>query len=408
MAVQQIVIVGAGLAGAKTAQALRDKGYTGSITLVGDEARRPYERPPLSKGFLQGKSPLDKAYVHEESWYAGHEVDLRLGVAVTTIDRSAREVGLADGSRLPYDKLVLATGASPRPLPGAEPGAAGVHYLRRAEDAERLKDLLGGIEGLLVVGAGWIGLEVTAAARAAGVRVTVLESLDLPLLRVLGPEIAQVFADLHTAHGVDLRLGTHLAGITPGATPSVELADGTRIEADAVLVGIGAAPNTALAEAAGLAVDNGVLVDAALRTSDPDVLAVGDVANAAHPVLGTRVRVEHWANALNQPATAAATLLGEQAEYTNLPYFYTDQFDLGMEYVGHLGPDGYDRVVVRGELDKREFIAFWLRGNRVRAAMNVNVWDVVGDLKALILSGKTVDPAALADLGTPLGGLVSQ
>ncbi|OLR93304.1 NAD(P)/FAD-dependent oxidoreductase [Actinokineospora bangkokensis] len=403
MTVNSIVIVGAGLAGAKTAEALRDKGYRGSITLVGDERRRPYERPPLSKDYLAGKAGFDDAYVHPEEWYAEHDVDLRLGTAATAIRRAEHQVELADGSTLDYDKLVLATGASPRPLAGAEPGAEGVHYLRRAEDADGIKALLEPDKHVVVVGAGWIGLEVAAAARQAGARVTVVESAELPLLAVLGREIAQVFADLHTEHGVDLRLGTKIEQITPGRKPSVVIG-GERVEADAVVVGIGAAPNTRLAEEAGLAVDNGVLVDAALRTSDPDVLAVGDIANAEHPTLGGRVRVEHWANALNQPTTAAATLLGEDDAYDELPYFFTDQYDLGMEYTGHAGPD--NRVVVRGDLGKREFIAFWTSGGRVIAAMNVNVWDVTEVFKALISQGTPVDADRLADQGRPLEDLV--
>jgi 3-phenylpropionate/trans-cinnamate dioxygenase ferredoxin reductase subunit len=396
VATRRIVIVGAGLAGARAAEALRGKGFDGSVTLVGEEPHRPYERPPLSKEYLAGKADRESAFVHPEAWYAEHDVELRTGTAVTAIDRAAREVVLAGGGRLGYDTLLLTTGASPRTLPGT---GAGVHTLRRVDDSDRLREVLAGGGHLAVVGAGWIGLEVAAAARQAGLRVTVLEALDLPLVRVLGPEIAAVFADLHTAQGVELRLGTPIEGVTANR---VRLADGTAVDADAVLVGIGAAPNTALASSAGLAVDNGVLTDGALRTSDPAILAAGDVANAEHPLLGRRIRVEHWANARNQPATAAATALGEDASYQELPYFYTDQYDLGMEYVGYVEPGGYDRVVVRGDLDRREFIAFWLAGNRVLAVMNVNVWDVGDPIKALIRAGGPVDPDALADPDTPL------
>ncbi|GAA4202731.1 NAD(P)/FAD-dependent oxidoreductase [Actinocatenispora rupis] len=398
-AVRRVVIVGAGLAGAKAAETLRDKGFDGSVTLVGDEPHRPYERPPLSKDYLAGKVDRDTVFVHDTSWYAEHDVTLRLGVAATAVDRAAHRVELADGDALDYDRLLLTTGSSPRTLPGA----AGVHYLRRVEDTERIRRILDTGGHLAVVGAGWIGLEVAAAARQAGMRVTVLESLDLPLLRVLGPEVARVFADLHTDHGVDLRLGVSPTDV---AADGVRLADGTRIDADAVVVGIGAVPNTGLAERAGLRVDNGVVTDAALRTSDPDVLAAGDVANAFHPLLRRHIRVEHWANALNQPGTAAATILGADAGYDELPYFYTDQYDLGMEYLGHVGPDGYDRVVVRGDLAGREFVAFWLRDGRVLAGMNVNVWDVTEPVKALIRSGRPIDAGVLADTGTDLAALV--
>ncbi|RSN39157.1 FAD-dependent oxidoreductase [Amycolatopsis sp. WAC 04197] len=385
------VIIGAGLAGAKAAEALRDKGFDGRIVLLGDEGQRPYERPPLSKDMLTGKA--DSAFVHDEGWYSGHEVDLRLGARVTAIHRAAHEVELADGTRVGYTKLLLATGAEPRVLPGME----GALTLRRLGDSERLRQVLATGSRLAVVGAGWIGLEVAAAARQAGLDVTVLEALELPLLPVLGPDAAKVFADLHTAHGVELRLGAKVAGT---GAKHVSLADGTRVDADAVLVGIGAIPNTALAEAAGLTVDNGVRVDAHLRTVDPDIFAAGDVANADHPFLGRPVRVEHWANALKQPAVVAAGMLGKDETYDELPYFFTDQYDLGMEYLGHNA--GHDRVVFRGDVEAREFIAFWLKEGRVLAGMNVNVWDVGDPIKALIRGGRPVNPDRLADTSVPL------
>jgi 3-phenylpropionate/trans-cinnamate dioxygenase ferredoxin reductase component len=395
MTASTFVIVGGGLAGAKAAEALRARGFDGQLTLIGEETHLPYERPPLSKDYLTGKTGLDSVFVHDADWYAGHQVDLRLGVAATGIDRASRRVALADGSAVGYDKLLLATGASPRRLPHVD----GVHYLRTIGDCERIRDILATASHLAVIGGGWIGLEVAAAARQAGLRVTVLETLELPLLRVLGREMARVFADLHTAHGVDLRLGVSIGEISGHG---VRLADGTEIEADAVVAGIGATPNTQLAERAGLEVSDGVVTGASLATSDPDIFAAGDIARAFHPLLGRHLRVEHWANALNSPATAAAAMLGEQASYEELPYFYTDQYDLGMEYVGHVGPGGYDRLVVRGDLTAREFIAFWLSGGRVQAGMNVNVWGVTDPVKALIRSGRLVEAAALADPGTPL------
>jgi 3-phenylpropionate/trans-cinnamate dioxygenase ferredoxin reductase subunit len=286
-------------------------------------------------------------------------------------------------------------------VPGAD--AAGVHYLRRIGDSEAIRSTFGG--RLVVIGAGWIGLEVAAAARQAGSEVTVVEVAELPLLAVLGPEIATVFADLHRGQGVDLRLATQLTEVVTdgGRATGVRLADGTVIDADAVVIGVGIRPNSELAEAAGLTVDNGVVVDASLRSSDNDVFAAGDVANALHPLLGRHIRVEHWANALNQPATAAATMLGGTEPYDELPYFYTDQYDLGMEYIGYVEPRGYDRVVVRGDAAAREFVAFWLDAqNRVLAGMNVNVWDVVDPIKAIIRAGRPVDPDRLADPDTPL------
>jgi len=397
--VSDFVIVGAGLAGAKAAEALREQGFDGRVILVGAEPHRPYERPPLSKGYLAGKTDREKVFVHAKDWYAEHRVEFTPQLPATRLDRAAHQVELADGTTIGYDKLLLATGSSPRRLevPGAD--ADGVHHLRTLDDSDVLRDLLANTGRLVVIGAGWIGLEVTAAARQAGVEVTVVESAELPLLRVLGPEVAQIFADLHIQHGVDVRFGATLAEITTadGKVTGIMLDDGAQIPADAVLVGIGAAPNTGLAEAAGLAVDNGVLVDAGLRTADPDIFAAGDLANAEHPRLGRRIRVEHWANALKQPKTAAANMLGGDSEYTDLPYFYTDQFDLGMEYVGYVEPGEYDQVVFRGDVPGREFIAFWLKDSRVLAGMNVNVWDVTDPIKALIGSGAAIDPARLAD-----------
>jgi 3-phenylpropionate/trans-cinnamate dioxygenase ferredoxin reductase subunit len=385
------VIVGGGLAGAKAAEALREQGYDGELILFGDEQLLPYERPPLSKSYLIGDSPFEEAIVHPDSWYADHEVDLRLGSRVSALRPDEHAVEAA--GRVSYDKLLLATGSAPRHLPGDD----ALLHLRRRGDSDAIKSTFGHGR-LVIVGGGWIGLEVAAAARQAGTDDTVLEALEVPLQTAIGPELGQVFADLHLEHGVDLRTGVSVAEVHPDG---VRLRDDTRIDADAVLIAIGARPDTSLAEAAGLAVDNGVLVDAALRTSDPDIYAIGDIANEEHPFLGRRVRVEHWANALNQPATAAAAMLGNPASYTELPYFYTDQYDLGMEYVG-LAQD-YADVVFRGDRAAREFIAFWLDGDqRVLAGMNVNVWDVVEPIKELIASRAPVDPKRLADPDIPL------
>ncbi|MGW4382946.1 NAD(P)/FAD-dependent oxidoreductase [Kitasatospora sp. NPDC004531] len=394
-----IVIIGASLAGAKAAEALRAEGYGGPITLVGDEHERPYERPPLSKGYLLGKEEREKIYVHPADWYRQHDVTLRLGVAATAIDPAAHTVTLEDGSRLPYSKLLLATGSSPRRLP--VPGGDGefVRTLRRVGDSEGLREAFKPGARVVIVGAGWIGLEAAAAARTAGAEVTVLEALELPLLRVLGREVAQVFADLHREHGVDLRFGAKVEELR---ADGVRLADGTTVPADVLLVGVGISPNTALAKAAGLAVDNGVRTDQHLATSDPDIFAAGDVANAFHPLFGKPIRVEHWANALNQPAVAAAAMLGKDTSYDRVPYFFTDQYDLGMEYTGWVEPGGYDRVVFRGDVAGREFIAFWLSGGKVLAGMNVNVWDVTDPIRELVRSGRAVDPERLGDPAVPL------
>jgi 3-phenylpropionate/trans-cinnamate dioxygenase ferredoxin reductase subunit len=404
MSTDAYVIVGASLAGAKATETLREQGFDGPITLIGEETERPYERPPLSKDYLLGKADRETIYVHPQSWYAEHGVDLRLGTRVTGLDPAAHEVSLADGSRIGYAKLLLATGSSPRRLtvPGAD--ADGVHYLRRAADSDQIKAAFQTASRVAVIGAGWIGLETAAAARTAGAEVTILEAAKLPLLRVLGPEVAQIFADLHGDHGVDLRFGVQVDQITgsAGRADGVRLADGSHVPADAVIVGVGITPNSQLAEEAGLEVGNGVVVDARLRSSNPDIYAAGDVANAFHPGLGRHIRVEHWANALHQPQTAARGMLGQDVAHDLVPYFYTDQYDLGMEYAGYVEPGGYDQVVFRGDVPGREFIAFWLGGGRVLAGMNVNIWDVNETIQAMVRGGRVVDPGQLADASVAL------
>ncbi len=406
--VTSVVVIGAGLAGAKTAEALRAQGYAGAITLIGDEPHLPYERPPLSKDYLQGKAERGTVFVHPEQWYADNSVSVLRSTHATAIHRTSSTVALGDGTELPYDKLVIATGSSPRPLTVEGADLEGVYYLRRLDDSDRLRGVLNTASRIAVIGGGWIGLEVAAAARMAGVEVTLIEMAALPLAGVLGPEVAPVFADLHTRHGVDLRTGFGVAALTgdDGRVVAVQLEDGTAVAVEAVVVGVGITPNVQLAVDAGLEVDDGILVDEHLRTNDPDIYAVGDVANAWHPVLAKRIRVEHWANALNHPPVAAAGILGGEASYDRQPYFYSDQYDLGMEYTGYAAPGGYDGVVIRGDLEKLEFIAFWTAQGVVLAGMNVNVWDVTDDIKALIAGGRPVDADQLADPAVPLASLL--
>ncbi|MDI5961470.1 NAD(P)/FAD-dependent oxidoreductase [Streptantibioticus silvisoli] len=413
------LIVGAGLAGAKAAETLRAEGFTGRVILIGDERDHPYERPPLSKGYLLGQDDRDSVFVHETAWYAEHDVELHLGQPVTTLDRAAKTVTLGDGTPLSYDKLLLATGAEPRRLdiPGTD--LVGVHHLRRLAHAERLRAVLASLGRenghLVVAGAGWIGLEVAAAARSYGAEVTVVEPAPTPLHAALGPELGAVFADLHREHGVRFAFGTRLTAIEgqDGLVLAARTDDGDEHPCHDVLAAIGAAPRVALAESAGLALvpaaeGGGIAVDAGLRTSDPDIFAAGDCAAARHPLLGIRLRVEHWSNALDGGAAAARAMLGRDVSYDKVPYFFTDQYDLGMEFCGHAAPGSYDQVVVRGDIGKREFVAFWLgggqdgRGPRLRAAMNVNVWDVTDTLQAVIRAGRPVDPGRLADPGVPL------
>ncbi|WP_166354448.1 NAD(P)/FAD-dependent oxidoreductase [Phytoactinopolyspora limicola] len=404
-AAQTFVIVGGGLAGAKAAETLRAEGFDGRVVLIAGEAELPYERPPLSKGYLLGSDDRSKALVHHRDWYTEQDVELRLDTRVTAVDSSAHEVELAGGERIGYHKLLLATGSVPRRLdaPGAD--LASVFYLRELPDADHLLDVLEPGHRVAVVGGGWIGLEVAAAARTHGAEVALVELTDLPLLPVLGPEVAQVFAELHREHGVDLHLGTGIREVigADGRVVAVVTATGAEIMADTVVVGIGARPALELAEMAGLAVDDGVLVDASLRTSDPDIYAAGDIAEVDHPSLGGRVRVEHWANALDGGPVAARAMLGHDVSYDRLPYFFTDQYDLGMEYIGHAPPGSYDDVVLRGDVAGRAFYAFWLSAGRVLAGMHVNLWDDgVGPVEALVRSGRTVDASKLADPAVPI------
>jgi 3-phenylpropionate/trans-cinnamate dioxygenase ferredoxin reductase subunit len=400
------VIVGGGLAGAKAAETLREEGFDGDVVLFGSEHERPYERPPLAKGFLLGKDTRDSVFVHPPQWYAEHRVDLRTGVEVAMIDPAAH-LATFDGGTIAYDKLLLATGAHARriDIPGA--GLDNVRYLRTLPESEALRAGFTPDARVVIVGAGWIGLEAAAAARTAGSAVTVLEPQPGALRGVLGPELGDKFAALHRSHGVEFRFGESAAEFLaagPGSARvgSVVTTSGAELPADLVVVGIGAVPNDHLARSAGLEVDNGVVTDSGLRTSDPDVFAAGDVASSFLPLLGRHVRVEHWSNALNGGKAAARAMLGQHVEYNRVPYFYSDQYDLGMECSGLPSPGAYDEVVYRGDSETLEFIAFWLSDSRLVAGMNVNVWDVTSEIQSLILSAKPLDPARLANPAIPV------
>jgi len=399
----EFLIIGGGQAGAKAAETLRLEGFEGGICLIGDEPVLPYLRPPLSKDYLQGRADRESVFVHPPGWYGDNDIEVVLANAATGLDRH-HNVVLADGSRRRYDRVLLCTGSSPRLLtiPGSD--LNGVHYLRRIQDSERIKAAFVGSPRVVIIGGGWIGLETAAAARAAGLTVTLLESAALPLVGVLGPHVAQVFADLHRDQGVDVRCGVKVERLTglDGSVDGVTLGDGTVIPADVVIAGVGITPNVALAEAAGIVVDNGIVVDEHLQSSNPDVFAAGDVANAFNRRLDRHVRVEHWANAEYQPAIAAMSMMGRTAIYDRLPFFYSDQYDLGLEYTGYAEPDEYDRVVFRGNIDSRKFVAFWLSGHRVLAGMNVNTWDVSEQIEAIVASNRKVDVNRLADVSIAL------
>jgi 3-phenylpropionate/trans-cinnamate dioxygenase ferredoxin reductase component len=399
------VIAGASLAGAKAAETLRDEGFDGDILLIGAEPERPYERPPLSKGYLLGNDPRDAVYVHPADWYDEHDVRLIEGITVTEIDPATRTIattGPAGELDLSYDRLLLATGASPRRLsfPGSD--REEVLYLRTITDSDRLRSAFQPGTRVVVAGAGWIGLETTAAARTADCPVTVLEPQPGALHDQVGPELGAVFADLHRVHGVEFRFGEKAVEFRPGM---VITSGGAEIPADVLVVGIGAAPNDGLAARAGLETGNGVLTDAALRTSDPNIFAAGDAANSFHPLLGRRVRVEHWANALNGGPAAARSMLGQPVSYDRVPYYYSDQYELGMECAGLPAPGAYDQVLYRGDQRALEFVAFWLANGAVVAGMNVNVWDVQDDIQSLIRSGRPIDPALLTNPEIPLTDL---
>jgi 3-phenylpropionate/trans-cinnamate dioxygenase ferredoxin reductase component len=403
---QTFVIVGASLAGAKAAETLRTEGFAGRVVLVGAEPERPYERPPLSKDYLQGKAERDKVFVQEASFYSDHDIELRVGERVTELDPGHRELALGTGKRLSFDRLLLATGAEPRRLsvPGGD--LEGIHYLRTLADSDALRQRLGAGGKLVVVGAGWIGAEVAASARQLGADVTVIDPFSVPLERVLGSEVGAIYRDVHRDHGVELLLGTGVSAFDGSSrVERVSTDDGREIECDTVVVGVGVEPRTQLAADGGLAVDNGILVDERLETSVPGIFAAGDVANHLHPLLG-RLRVEHWANALNQGPAAARGMLGSSEAYERLPYFFSDQYDVGMEYSGHASE--WDRVVFRGDVGKREFIVFWLSGDRVLAGMNVNVWDVTEPIQRLIRERVAVRDDRLADTDVPLEELVHQ
>ena len=398
------VIVGGGLAGAKAAETLRAEGFTGEIVLFGDESEVPYERPPLSKDYLLGKKPRESAYVHPAEWYAENSVDLRTGVSVAAIERPTHTV-IVEGGTQHYDKLLLATGAAPRHLDIPGEALDGVRTLRKLPDSDALREEFARSRRVVIVGSGWIGLETAAAASIAGCHVTVVEPQPTPLYYAIGPELGGVFAALHRAHGVEFRFGETAAefhGDAAGHVGSVLTSSGTVLPADVVIVAIGAGPNDGLARGAGLEMSNGVVTDSALRTSDPDIYAAGDVACSFLPLLGTHVRVEHWSNALNGGPAAARSMLGQEVEYNRVPYFYTDQYDLGMECSGLPSPGAYDQVAYRGDRSTLEFIAFWLKGGRLIAGMNVNVWDVTDDIQSLIRSNRALDPARLADPSIPL------
>lgn len=408
-ALESHVIIGAGLAGAKAAETLREEGFAGGVLLVGREAEHPYDRPPLSKDVLLGRAEPESAYLHEESWYRDRDITLLTDTAATALDRGRHRVVLSDGSELRYDKVLLATGASPRRLRVPGTGLDGVRVLRTVDDARALRDALRpGNRRVAVVGAGWIGLEAAAAARRLGNEVALVEAEDTPLHHALGPEAGKIFADLHRAHGVECVFEDGLFAVRgEGSVDHVVTSRGAELPADVVPLAVGATPEDGLARAAGLRTEDGVVVDSALRTEDPDVFAAGDVARFYHPLYRRHLRIEHWANALHGGPAAARSMLGRNVVHERLPYYFTDQYELSMEFHGHAEPGSYDRVLVRGDVESGSYLVFWLSGERLVAGMNVNTEGAADTLRFLIRSGTPVDPDSLTEPRRPLADLAT-
>lgn len=386
------VIVGAGQAAAWACRTLRSEGYDGRLVLVGEEPLAPYERPPLSKEFLQGKQTAEKPVLKPE-WYPANGVELRLGRRATRIRDADRVLVLDDGEELAYDRLLLCTGARPRRFPDAP----GVHYLRTLEDASGLARAMRSGRRIAIVGAGFIGLEVAATARRLGLETLVVDPLEIPLLPIVGREVGQFIADVHRAEGVDLRLGERVTRLDG----SKVVTDAGAYEADVVAAGIGVVPNVELAEGTGIVVDNGFVVDENCRTSVPEIFAAGDVASYPHPVLGERLRIEHWQNANAQGVVAARGMLGIAARVEDLPWFWTDQYDLNVQMVGHARR--WDRVVLRGT--GRTFSAWYLEHGRVKMTLAVNRFKDLRPARELIRSGAAVSAEALADESVDLKSL---
>jgi 3-phenylpropionate/trans-cinnamate dioxygenase ferredoxin reductase subunit len=401
---QTFAIVGAGLAGAKAAETLRMEGFDGRVVLIGDEPERPYERPPLSKDYLRGEAET-RPYVHDQSFYADNAIELWHSTRATGLDIGLQELLLEGDRRLGYDRLLIATGALPRRLdvPGTE--LDGIHYLRTLADSERIGERIQAGQRVVVIGSGWIGAEVAASARQKGCQVTMLEMAALPLERVLGPEVGRIYRDLHRDHGVEFLPETTVARFEGhNSVQRVITSDDASIDAEYVVIGIGVAPRIGLPEAAKLRIDNGVAVDEYLQTSALNVFAAGDVANARHPFYGRHVRVEHWDTALHHGPLAAKNMLAQGEVYARIPYFFSDQYETGMEYSGHA--TDWDEVVFRGDVAAREFVAFWLKDERLVAGMNMNVWDVSDPIRELISSRRALDPSKLADPDIPLSQLL--
>lgn len=404
-----MLILGGGMAAAHAARQLRTDGYEGPVTIVAGEPHYPYQRPPLSKEYLQGKATIDKVYIQPEAWYAERNIEVLTGSPASAIDPKAHQITLSDGRVLGYDKLLIATGSTARklPIPGAD--LPGVYTLRSVDDSQDLHEqLASGGKNLVLIGSGWIGMEVAASAVGLGNQVTVLERGEVPLQAVLGTRLGKDYQQVHEAHGVVFRMDASVDRIVGADHVQGVVVDGQTIAADLVLVGVGAVPNVSLAQDAGLAVDNGILVDAALATSDPDIFAAGDVANIDHAGAGRRLRTEHWMTALKTGKAAAKSMLGEPVSYAEIPYFYSDQYDLGMELSGYPHLMAEADIVIRGDLPGHKYLAFWVKDHKVVGGMNVNIWKVNPVVQKLIRSQVEVTTEQLTDPDVALESLLPQ
>ncbi len=414
MPLDPVVVVGGGLASARAVATLREEGYDGDLVVLTSEPHRPYERPPLSKDYLRGAAERESVFPLGEDWYDEHDVDLRTHATVVGLALDDHRVTVADGSQLRFGKLLLATGSTARPLPLPGHDLSGVHLLRTLDDADRLSGVLlwaslegesphGGAPAVAVVGDGWVGLEVAASARELGLEVTILGHGSHPLERALGPEVGEIFGQLHERHGVRLHRHTQVTEFLGegGHVTGVAMADGTQVDASIVVVGIGATPNVGLAESAGLrlrapVLGGGVVVDETLRTGHPDVWAAGDIASIPSATYRRPLRVDHWARANDSGPHAARSMLGSTEPYDALPYFFSDQYELGMEYTGFVaGLGGYDDVVLSGSAADAHGYAFWLRDGVVQAGMGLDVWDRMLEVEAMIRSRTPVDREVL-------------
>lgn len=404
---RSVAVVGAGQSAAVAARTLRRRGFTGTITLIGDEPYAPYQRPPLSKELLDGSQTPEDAELLSEAWCRDNDIALRLGAEARRIDTTARTVELADGTRVPADRVLLATGARARRLPGIPEDDERIVHLRGMADALRLRDLLKPGGRVVIVGAGFVGSEVASTALARGVTPVVLEQAQVPLAGVLGARLGGFCADVQRTGGVELHTGETVSTVrtTPDAVV-VTTTSGLQVAGDAVVVAVGALPNTEVARASGLSVSNGVLVDEHCRTSVPGVYAAGDVANHKHPLYDRWVRVEHFDNANKQAMAAAKNILGRSVVYDDPHWFWSDQFGLNLQHCGD--PHGWDRLVVRGSLDERDFIAFYLADGVLRAAFAAERGGDVYAAKELVARGARPDPDLLADEDTDLMELMER